>query len=406
MDTHKRQPGQVGGTTPETNRYLTAAEYFLRDRNFDECRNYALRARDSDPTHPGPTRILAIATALSAPTISSIRHDYYAVFGLRHFEPDAARIRYSFRTLTSNLNPNVNPYPLAVEAFDLVLRAWSVLSNPSEKARFDDELRRSLTAGGDGCTSGIDGGTFWTMCPYCYYVYEYDRVYEDCCLKCSNGKCRRVLHALAIRAPPPPPDVVEKGQYWCAGFIPFGISGINGEEIGEKLWGPFESPPAGSASKGCDQNVACNEEGVVVDISDDDDDDEIIPFDGNGNSDETKDSVCGVINRNGNENAFLENGAKQARMRRKKSIPWNSKKLMGRGSKVDEDQANSICGLDEDGDSDANQDTGDVLERGFRCETSNGVESGMEFFEGEDDVLIGLQCGFDLEDGDMSFLNA
>ncbi|KAF8018516.1 hypothetical protein BT93_H3407 [Corymbia citriodora subsp. variegata] len=42
--------------------------------------------------------------------------------------------------------------------------------------------------------------TFWTLCPYCYYAHEYEKVYEECCLRCAN--CRRGFHAAAIRAPP------------------------------------------------------------------------------------------------------------------------------------------------------------------------------------------------------------
>ncbi|KAL3630463.1 hypothetical protein CASFOL_023447 [Castilleja foliolosa] len=394
MGTHKRQSGQVE-TKPETHRFLTAADYFLHDRNFSDCRLYASRARDSDPTHPGPTRILAIATVLSAPSISSTLHDYYAVFSLPRFEPDSARIRSVYRTLASNLNPNVNPYSLAAEALDLVLRAWSVLSNPSEKARFDNELLRS-------CTSASGNGTFWTICPYCYYVYEYDRAYESCCLKCSNEKCRRVLHAVAIQAPPPPGDVVEKGQYLCSGFMPFGMCGGNGEEKRENMWSPFE-PLVGSSSKGWDQNVACNGQGVVVDVSDD----EMavqMEFEDHGNGKRTKVEAGyngGVKDLNGNKNGFLESVAKELKTMRKKSVPWNSKKLMGRGFTIDSNQA--CFDFNAYGNSNENENGGDDSEHEFEGEASNGVEGGVEFFEGDDDVLIGLESGFNVGNGDMSF---
>ncbi|KAL0461422.1 UNVERIFIED_CONTAM: hypothetical protein Slati_0029800 [Sesamum latifolium] len=42
MVTRIRQPGQEH-TRPDTRRFLTAAEYFLRNRSFADCRKYALR---------------------------------------------------------------------------------------------------------------------------------------------------------------------------------------------------------------------------------------------------------------------------------------------------------------------------------------------------------------------------
>ncbi|KAF3627203.1 hypothetical protein FXO38_28871 [Capsicum annuum] len=42
-----------------------------------------------------------------------------------------------------------------------------------------------------------------TMC------IEFLKDYEDCSLRCQNEKCRRVLHALPIVGPPPPPEVAE-----------------------------------------------------------------------------------------------------------------------------------------------------------------------------------------------------
>ncbi|GER47135.1 chaperone DnaJ-domain superfamily protein [Striga asiatica] len=497
MGTHHWPPGPTE-TSPATHRLLSAANYFLRDRNFSDCRNYALRARDSDTTHPTPTAILAVATVLSAPAISPARHDYYAVLSLPHFEPDAVRIRDSFRTLASNLNPSVNPYPFADEALRLILTAWSVLSNPEERARFDEELRTSLSASDGGglrgnCTSGNDAGTFWTICPYCYYVYEFEGIYQDCCVRCSNKKCRRVMHAVAIDGPPPPPDVVEKGQYlctasdggsrhgnctsgndagtfWticpycyyvyefegiykeccvrcsnekckrvmqavaiggpppppdlvekgqylCTGFVPLGFSGGGGGgKVVEKLWGPFEPRVVGLSSKVGDQNAASNGEGAAINVYDD----EMPPTEGIGTvgtdlnrgerekfeNGEMKD-LNGEGFMSGNEIGFMESGVKEGRTRRKKSVLWNSKKLMGRGVGIDENQANLIYGSGETGDSNATENSEEELELGIEGEVSNGVAiaSGVEFFEGDDDVLHGLQCDFDLSDEERELSN-
>ena len=109
----------------------------------------------------------------------------------------------------------------------LVLGAWTVLSNPSKKTQFDIELKifesRAKTQRREdsgGKMEGQGGETFWTVCPYCYYVYEYPRVYEECCLRCQNQNCRRGFHAAEIPRPPPA-AVVSNGQYWCLGFYPW-----------------------------------------------------------------------------------------------------------------------------------------------------------------------------------------
>ncbi|CAA0821024.1 Chaperone DnaJ-domain superfamily protein [Striga hermonthica] len=576
MGTHHWPPGQAE-TSPATHRLLAAANYFLRDRNFSDCRNYALRARDSDTTHPAPTAILAVATVLSAPAISPSRHDYYAVLSLPHFEPNDFRIRDSFRTLASNLNPRVNSYPFADEALRLILTAWSVLSNPEERARFDEELRTSLSASDGGsrhdnctsgndagtfwticpycyymyefegvymeccvrcsnekcrkvmhavpisgpppppdvvekgqylctasdggsrhgnsttendadtfwticpycyyvyefegvykeccvrcsnekcrrvmhavpisgpppppdvvekgqylctasdggsrlgnCTSGNDAGTFWTICPYCYYVYEFEGVYKECCVRCSNEKCRRVMHAVAIGGPPPPPDVVEKGQYLCTGFVPLGFSGGGGGgKVVEKLWAPFEARAVGSSSKMGDQNAASNGEGAVINVYDE----EMVRTEGVGTvgkefmdlnhgerekfeNGEMKD-LNGERFMSGNEIGFMESGVKEGRTRRKKSVLWNSKKLMGRGVGIDENQANLIYGSGETGDSNVVENSEEELELGVEGEVSNDVviASGVGLFEGDDDVLLGLQCDFDLSDKERELSN-
>ncbi|KAH6796878.1 hypothetical protein C2S52_021432 [Perilla frutescens var. hirtella] len=372
------EPGQ-DSSKPETRRLLTAADYFLQRRNFADCCKYAARARDSDPTNPAVTRILSTAAVLSASKISSTQHDYYAVLNLPYFDSDASRIGSSFETLASILDPNANPCPFTSEAFDLAIKAWSVLSNSDEKVKFDDELRRHIA----GRTSGSGGGTFWTMCPYCYYVYEYDKVFEDCCLRCANEKCKRVLHAVAIGGAPPP-DVVEKGQYCCPGFMPFAVRGTNGEGIGENLWFPFA--PAHYLGKGLDLNCASyGDSSVVLD----------------GGTDVGKgfqDHGNGKTKIEAEDGKRPEN-AGEVRMKRKKSVPWTSKKLMGRGIRIDSDQAHFVYGVREERYSNVDKDEGELPEPCFGGQTVDEVNGGVEFIEGDDDVFISLPCDFDLENG-------
>ncbi|KAH9620367.1 hypothetical protein KSS87_001398 [Heliosperma pusillum] len=69
----------------------------------------------------------------------------------------------------------------------------------------DNELSNNVwdTASADGNNDGgveEEGGCFWTSCPYCYYLYEYPKKYQDRTLRCQN--CRRCFHGLQFRTPP------------------------------------------------------------------------------------------------------------------------------------------------------------------------------------------------------------
>ncbi|CAI0405889.1 unnamed protein product, partial [Linum tenue] len=69
--------------------------------------------------------------------------------------------------------------------------------------------------------------SFWTLCPYCYIMYEYPRVYEDCCLRCQ--KCERAFHAALIHSLPP--MVPGKESYYCSwGVFPLGFMLGNGDK--------------------------------------------------------------------------------------------------------------------------------------------------------------------------------
>ncbi|KAJ9170417.1 hypothetical protein P3X46_018526 [Hevea brasiliensis] len=111
--------------------------------------------------------------------------------------------------------------------------------------------------------------SFWTVCPYCYCLHEYDGIYEECCLRCQN--CRRPFHGVAV--PPPPVGVVVEGkeQYYCGvGYFPlrYDFEGCLGGKKGE----------SGGGDSCFDEKKGNNEafkevvENVVV-ISDDSDDD-------------------------------------------------------------------------------------------------------------------------------------
>nr|GMD53494.1 DnaJ domain protein [Ipomoea batatas]GMD58327.1 DnaJ domain protein [Ipomoea batatas] len=238
-----RTENQNGGLESRTQLYLKAAEFFLGAKNFEDCRKNAFRAQALDPIHPGPTQLLAIAAVISAAADdgdSSQRPDYYSILGVPHFTADFDLIKTRFEKLCAILSPRENQFALAEEAYRLVIDAWLVLSVPAKRAPFDEELKRNPKF-----RSGSENPNFfWTMCPYCYHVFEYPVVFKECCFRCWNEKCRRAFHAAAI--PAPPPDVVAMGQFLCAGFVPIRV------ENGMNSWTPFS--PVGSETRARNEN--------------------------------------------------------------------------------------------------------------------------------------------------------
>ncbi|KAK6143674.1 hypothetical protein DH2020_024022 [Rehmannia glutinosa] len=124
-----------------------------------------------------------------------------------------------------------------------------------------------------------DGLNFWTACPYCYYMYEYPRVYADCTLRCQN--CKKAFQAVVI--PSPPPDCG-----WARGYFCCWVDNWEKNKGAASSWTPFSPmftcPQAGNVSsatkkagrKSSAPRVYIDDDEVFVDISDssesDDDD--------------------------------------------------------------------------------------------------------------------------------------
>lgn len=110
--------------------------------------------------------------------------------------------------------------------------------------------------------------TFWTVCPYCYYVFEYLDSYANRAMLCQN--CRKTFHAVEIESPPAPVNGQE-AYYACWGSFPFGqsIEAWNNRDV----VGPSNAAPqvngevGGAASR---TNVEIVE---ILDSIDDDGDD-------------------------------------------------------------------------------------------------------------------------------------
>lgn len=106
-------------------------------------KSFATRARDADPTLSPADEILAIVDTLLVgdSRIRNNQKDWYSILRLTPQQgQDSELVATQYRNLALTLNPQRNKYPLAEEAFRLVVDAWSVLSNPSRKAIYDKEL--------------------------------------------------------------------------------------------------------------------------------------------------------------------------------------------------------------------------------------------------------------------------
>lgn len=130
-------------TRAEALRWLTISEKLLSGRDLMGSKSFATRARDADPTLSPADDILAIVDTLLVgdSRIRNNQQDWYSILRLTPQQgQDSELVATRYRNLALALNPQINKYPLAEEAFRLVVDAWSVLSNPSRKAIYDKEL--------------------------------------------------------------------------------------------------------------------------------------------------------------------------------------------------------------------------------------------------------------------------
>ncbi|KAK7307258.1 hypothetical protein VNO77_40157 [Canavalia gladiata] len=188
---------------PENNPIATCAS-MLSLRHFSACRDFARRLPHSDSD--SLARILAVANVLSAA-------DLYCILQLR--PADAANrdlVRRQYSKLALLLDPtSADKFPFSDEALARVQEAWHVLSHPERRALYDQEFQRFRTM------------TFWTACPYCWNLFEYEKRYENCPLQCQS--CWKTFHGVAINPPEKVGDTVLEGEelrqyYSCQASVP------------------------------------------------------------------------------------------------------------------------------------------------------------------------------------------
>ncbi|XP_030464884.1 uncharacterized protein LOC115684283 [Syzygium oleosum] len=308
--------GGSQGHRAEAERWLTAAAKLLATRDFQGARTFAMRARESDPGLEDADHMLAVVDTLLAGEPRAVggggEPDWYAILQLGHLTQSLELIATHFRRLALLLSPDRNRFPFADQALRLAFDAWSVLSNPSKKALYDNELKLSLLGqlgnqtppsrsvrGADGNAPAEDerpvfgngtpvqpratrpasqatvsvSASFWTACPYCFYLYEYPRVYAECVLKCQN--CKRAFQAVAMPSPP----VSEKDTHFsCWGFFPIGFPGLPSRTEGASGWMPMShmvacpAPGQGTTQGGPKGGSAGQRPAPRVYYDDDDDD--------------------------------------------------------------------------------------------------------------------------------------
>ncbi|XP_030527695.1 uncharacterized protein LOC115738997 [Rhodamnia argentea] len=117
-------------------------------------------------------------------------------------------LRSSISHLTVHISPSTPPHHRRHVRFFiypfLVLREELRKGGKNPRAPMEEQRRVGRTAA---------ELTFWTLCPYCYYAHEYEKAYEECCVRCAN--CRRGFHAAAIRAPAEHKGAGGGGYYDC-----------------------------------------------------------------------------------------------------------------------------------------------------------------------------------------------
>ncbi|XP_074285988.1 uncharacterized protein LOC141611362 [Silene latifolia] len=127
----------------EAERWLGIAVKLLTARDFLGSKTFAIRARESDPNNQVSDQILAVIETVLAgeKRVNSSQHpDWYTVLQLPRLVRDPELIANHYRKLVTLLNPDRNRVPFADYALQLVMDAWSILSDPNKKWLFDNEL--------------------------------------------------------------------------------------------------------------------------------------------------------------------------------------------------------------------------------------------------------------------------
>jgi hypothetical protein len=155
---------------------------------------------------------------------------------------DEETIKKQYKKLVFQTHPDKNSSICAVGAFNLIVDAWTVLSDSSKRMAYDQRRlmcgpkmhQSNYNANADGAytsmpsvngffrqNSGPDRprkvppqlvhivpDTFWTYCGSCFMNFQYSREYVNWHLKCPD--CQAMF--VAVEVPPPSSSVYPNGQ--------------------------------------------------------------------------------------------------------------------------------------------------------------------------------------------------
>ncbi|KAE9607056.1 putative DnaJ domain-containing protein [Lupinus albus] len=197
---------------PGSENLIVACTTMLSYRRFSTCREFATRIPRLDLiTSVSLDKIIAIADILSAVDrrLPNNLPDHYSILQLRR--DDAARDRdlltRQFKKLALLLDPTAaNKFPFSDEALTCVRESWHVLSDPKSRDLYHTQIGYRPPS-----------ATFWTACPYCWNLFEYEGKYEDCPLLCQS--CGKAFHGVPVTAPVKDDDQ-KKEYYWCQASVP------------------------------------------------------------------------------------------------------------------------------------------------------------------------------------------
>ncbi|KAK1678628.1 hypothetical protein QYE76_039476 [Lolium multiflorum] len=224
----------AGGGRGEPARWLDIAGKLLAARDLVGCKRLAERAVDADPLLPGADELLAVADVhlASQRLLPSGRPDPLAVLQLQP-DPDTADVKRSFRRLANLLASPRNPHPGADTALRAVEEAYAHLSETA-----------SSTATPSAPAAPAAADTFWTACPHCCHVHQYELALAGRKLRCPSAGCRQAFVATEI--PSAPPVVPGTNMYYCAwGFVPMGFP--KPADVSTN-WKPFRPMPPRDSS--------------------------------------------------------------------------------------------------------------------------------------------------------------
>ncbi|KQK15197.1 uncharacterized protein LOC100846684 [Brachypodium distachyon] len=212
-----------GGGGGEPARWLEIAGKLLAARDLVGCKRLAERAVDADPLLPGADELLAVADVhlASQRLLPSGRPDPLAVLQLQP-DPDKADVKRAFRRLANLLAASRNPHPGADTALRAVEEAFAHLRDREATSTATPGPSAPSAAAAPGGAPAAAADTFWTVCPNCCHVHQYQRALVGRTLRCPSAGCRRAFVASEI--PSAPPIVPGTNLYYSAwGFVPMGF---------------------------------------------------------------------------------------------------------------------------------------------------------------------------------------